>query len=133
MAFQNIPDEKLHEMGAAAMRAYPNIADHWRLRHDEAALLLGVPIPTYRHWCNVPEDAQLDVNHLERLSLILSIYKALQTLLPRADAADSWLRRPNYNSLFGGRPPLDRLLSGQTSGLRAVRRHLDAAAEGSPI
>nr|WP_323849413.1 antitoxin Xre-like helix-turn-helix domain-containing protein [Halomonas pellis] len=32
------------------MRAYPNIANDWGLKEQEAALLLGVPESTYRRW-----------------------------------------------------------------------------------
>ncbi|MCE9663261.1 MbcA/ParS/Xre antitoxin family protein [Halomonas sp. M5N1S17] len=50
------------------------------------------------------------------MSLILGIYKVLQILLPRADAADAWLRRPNHNPLFAGQPPLERMRSGLVQG-----------------
>ncbi|MGR2739289.1 MbcA/ParS/Xre antitoxin family protein [Billgrantia sp. Q4P2] len=53
---------------------------------------------------------------------ILGIYKALQILLPRADAADSWLRRPNRNPLFAGQPPLERLRTGLVQDLYFVRQ-----------
>ncbi|WP_370542917.1 hypothetical protein [Halomonas sp. KM-1] len=62
-----------------------------------------MPGSTYRRWRKQPTAARLDVNQLERMSLILGIYKALQILLPRADA---WLRRPNHNPLFAGQLPL---------------------------
>ncbi len=122
--------EKRQDMGAAAMRAYPRIAHDWGLREQDAALLLGVPDSTYRRWRKSPARARLDVNHLERLSLILGIYQALQILLPRTDSADSWLRRPNDNPQFGGHPPLERLRSGLVSDLYVVRQHLDTARGG---
>ncbi len=130
MSLQQLSTEKRNDMSTAAMRTYPNIAQDWGLREQEAALLLGVPDSTYRRWRNSPERARLDVNHLERMSLILGIYKALQILLPRNDAADSWLRRPNSNPQFGGHPPLERLRSGLVSDLYVVRQHLDAARGG---
>ncbi|MCE8025239.1 MbcA/ParS/Xre antitoxin family protein [Billgrantia aerodenitrificans] len=127
MAMPHLPVEKRQEMSAAAMRTYPNIANDWGLKGQEAALLLGVPESTYRRWRKQPTAARLDVNQLERVSLILGIYKALQILLPRADAADSWLRRPNHNPLFAGQPPLERLRSGLVQDLYVVRQHLDTA------
>lgn len=130
MALIQLPTEKRQHMSAAAMRTYPNIANDWRLKEQEAALLLGVPESTYRRWRKQPTAARLDINQLERMSLILGIYKALQILLPRADAADSWLRRPNHNPLFAGQPPLDRLRSGLTQDLYVVRQHLDTVRGG---
>lgn len=130
MALPQLPVEKRQRMSAAALRTYPNIASDWGLKEQEAALLLGVPESTYRRWRKQPAAARLDVNQLERMSLILGIYKALQILLPRADAADAWLRRPNSNPLFAGQPPLERLRSGLVQDLYVVRQHLDAARGG---
>ncbi|MFC0267927.1 MbcA/ParS/Xre antitoxin family protein [Kushneria aurantia] len=130
MAITQMSRDQRHDMSAAAMRTYPNIARDWQLQEQEAALLLGVPGSTYRRWQKQPEKATLDVNQLERMSLILGIYEALQILLPRSDAADSWLRRPNSNPLFSGQAPLERLRSGLVSDLYVVRQYLDAARGG---
>ncbi len=124
---QQITLRKQRQLGAAGLRAYPNIARTWGLKEAEAARLLGAPVSTYRRWKQAPERAALDVNHLERLSLILGIYKDLQILLPLKDAAESWVQRPNTNPLFGGRPPIERMLGGQVGDLVVVRQHLDAA------
>ena len=97
---QPMTGEKQRELGAAGLRAYPNIASAWGLTEAQAARLLGTPASTYRRWKRQPERASLDVNHIERLSLILGIYKNLHILLPREDAADSWVRRTNSNPLF---------------------------------
>ncbi|WP_110654228.1 MbcA/ParS/Xre antitoxin family protein [Salinicola halimionae] len=131
MAIAMMSHDQRQDMSAAAMRSYPNIVRDWQLKEQEAALLLGVPGSTYRRWQKHPEKAALDVNQLERMSLILGIYKALQILLPRSDAADSWLRRPNRNPLFSGQAPLERLRSGLVSDLYVVRQYLDAARGGS--
>ncbi|HUH37087.1 MAG TPA: MbcA/ParS/Xre antitoxin family protein [Spongiibacteraceae bacterium] len=119
------------DMAAAAMRSYPNIVKAWGIREQDAARLLGVPGSTYRRWRLYPEKAHLDVNQLERMSLLLGIYKALHILLPNPEAANGWLQRPNSNPLFAGHPPLTRMLSGQVSDLFVVRQHLDAV-RGNP-
>ncbi|PKH61844.1 MULTISPECIES: MbcA/ParS/Xre antitoxin family protein [unclassified Halomonas] len=127
MAVQHKTADKRCEMGVAAMRTYPDISHAWGLKESEAALLLGVPNSTYRRWKQAPENARLDANHLERMSLILGIYKALHILLPNKEAANSWLQRANRNPLFAGHTPIERLLNGQVSDLYAVRQHLEAA------
>jgi hypothetical protein len=63
---------------------------------------------------------------LERLSYIFGIYKALQILLPRSDAADAWVKKANTAPIFGGRSALERMLSGQVADLYVVRQYLDA-------
>jgi hypothetical protein len=50
----------------------------------------------------------------------------LQILLPDTQAADAWIRKPNNAPLFGGRPALERMLSGQVADLYVVRQYLDA-------
>lgn len=54
----------------------------------------------------------------------MGIYKALQVLLPRT--ADEWVRKPNKAALFGGRPALERMTSGNVADLFVVRQYLDA-------
>ncbi|TDX32109.1 uncharacterized protein DUF2384 [Modicisalibacter xianhensis] len=130
MALTDTSADKRRDMGRAAMRTYPSIIRDWGLSEQDAALLLGVAESTYRYWRKDPTSASLDVNHLERLSLIIGIYKALQQLLPCTDAADSWLQRPNRNPLFTGQPPIERLRSGYVSDLYVVQHHLDAARAG---
>ena len=95
----------------------------------QAARLLGTPVSTYRRWKRAP-DITLDVGQMERLSLLLGIYKSLEMLLPRADAADGWIKQPNRNALFGGQTPLERMLAGHIEDLAVVRRHLDAERGG---
>ncbi|OHV07540.1 antitoxin Xre-like helix-turn-helix domain-containing protein [Kushneria phosphatilytica] len=125
MSIAQMSQDRRQEMSAAAMRTYPNIVRDWQLKEREAAMLLGVPEATWRRWKQSPERARLDSNQMERMSLILGIYKALQILLPRSDAADSWLRRPNRHPLFSGQAPLARLRSGLVSDLYVVRQYLD--------
>ncbi len=121
----------LAEMSAAGLRAFFNIARDWDLSAEEQIVLLGSPgRSTYFKWKATPETARLGRDTLERLSLLLGIYKALQILLPQASAADTWTKRPNSGPPFGGRPALDRMLAGNISGLVAGRQYLDAMRGG---
>lgn len=113
-------------LSGPALRTFFRIAETWRLSSEEARTLLGSPPrSTYFLWKKTAR-AQLARDTLERLSYILGIYKALQILLPDAAAADSWVRRPNAAPLFGGKPALQRMLSGNVADLYVVRQYLDA-------
>ncbi|AET91745.1 hypothetical protein A9R05_23270 [Burkholderia sp. KK1] len=119
------------DLSAAGLRAFFNIARDWELSAEDQIKLLGSPgRSTYFKWKQEPASARLTRDTLERLSLILGIYKALQILLPDPRAADTWIRRPNAAPPFGGRPALDRLLAGNISDLVAVRQYLDAMRGG---
>ncbi|MDR6472097.1 hypothetical protein J2777_005838 [Paraburkholderia graminis] len=118
-------------MSAAGLRAFFNIARDWDLSADEQIVLLGSPgRSTFFKWKQAPETARLGRDTLERLSLLLGIYKALQILLPQPSAADNWVKRPNSAPPFGGRRALDRMLAGNISDLVAVRQYLDAMRGG---
>ena len=72
-----------------------------------------------------PEAARIGPDTAERLSYLLGIYRALQILLPRPEAADGWIRRPNNAPPFNGQTALDRMLSGRVADLYVVRHYLD--------
>lgn len=119
------------EMSAAGLRAFFNIARDWDLTIDEQIVLLGSPgRSTFFKWKSDPQSARLGRDTLERLSLLLGIYKALQILLPQPASADAWIKRPNSAPPFGGRRALDRMLAGNVSDLVAVRQYLDAMRGG---
>jgi len=118
------------ELGGPALRTFFRVAEAWRLKPEEARRILGdPPRSTFFLWKRNGE-GRLARDTLERVSYVLGIYKALQILLPRKEAADSWIRRPNTAPLFGGRPALDRMLSGNVADLYVVRQYLDAQRGG---
>lgn len=124
-------EPSLTEMSAAGLRAFFNIARDWDLSADEQIVLLGSPgRSTFFKWKQDPASARLGRDTLERLSLLLGIYKALQILLPQPASADTWIKRPNSAPPFGGRRALDRMLAGNISDLVAVRQYLDAMRGG---
>jgi len=116
-------------LSGPALRTFFNIADAWHLTPDEQRTLLGAERSTYYKWKR-ERDGLLSKDTLERISYILGIYKALHILLPKAEAADTWIRRPNNAPLLGGKSALDRMLSGRVSDLYVVRQYLDAQRGG---
>jgi hypothetical protein len=126
-----VTEPSLTEMSAAGLRAFFKIARDWDLSAEEQIVLLGSPgRSTFFKWKAEPQTARLGRDTLERLSLLLGIYKALQILLPQPAAADGWIKRPNSAAPFGGRRALDRMLAGNISDLVAVRQYLDAMRGG---
>lgn len=114
----------------AALRTFFNIARAWSLNEQQTMTLLGFDASTrstYFKWKKDPDSARLGRDKLERLSYVFGIYKALQLLLPEPAAADGWLHRPNQAAPFGGRPALERLMSGNVADLYVVREYLDTA------
>ena len=113
-----------------ALRTFFRIANAWKLGNKEQITLLGnPPRSTYFRWRQA-EDVVLPKDTLERISYIFGIYSALQVLLPKAEAADAWIKKPNAAPLFGGCSALERMLSGQVGDLYLVRQYLDAQRGG---
>ncbi|MFO1242893.1 MAG: MbcA/ParS/Xre antitoxin family protein [Rickettsiales bacterium] len=124
------PVNKLEALSGPALRTFFNIAEHWQLSTEQQRILLGNPArSTFFQW-KKKGDGILSKDTLERISYILGIYKALQILLPQADAADAWIKRPNTAPLFHGSSALDRMLSGNVADLYIVRQYLDAERGG---
>jgi hypothetical protein len=114
------------DLGGPALRAFFALAERWKLRVIEQRTLLGdPPESTYFKW-KKQQDGSPARDVIERISYLLGIWKDLQILFPDPAQADAWLRKPNNASLFGGRPALDRMLSGNVADLYVVRQYLDA-------
>jgi len=113
----------------AALRTFWKLSDAWKLGAAEQTTLLGVGKTTLYQW-KQGKVGPLDRHVLERLSYLFGIYAALQILLPVAERADEWIRKPNDAPLFGGRSALERMLGGQVADLYVVRHYLDAQRGG---
>ena len=124
------PAPSATSLSGPALRTFFRIADAWGLSTDEARRLLGdPPRSTFFLW-KKPGARELPRDTLERISYVLGIWKALQILLPDEAAADAWIRKPNAAPLFGGKPALERMLSGNVADLYVVRQFLDAQRGG---
>lgn len=113
-----------------ALRTLFRVADAWGLSNKQQMKLLGnPPRSTFYRW-KQGENVVLSRDTLERISYLFGIYSALQVLLPKPEAADAWIKKPNSAPIFGGRSALDRMLSGQVGDLYLVRQYLDAQRGG---
>lgn len=113
-------------LGGPALRAFFQLAEHWKLRIADQRKLLGdPPESTFYKWKR-QQDGLPGRDTIERISYLLGIWKALQILFPDPPQADAWLHRSNQAPLFGGQSALERMLSGNVADLFVVRQYLDA-------
>lgn len=117
------------DAAAAALRTFWRLAESWKLTPAEQMTLLGVGRSALYQW-KAGKVGPLDRHVLERLSYLFGIYAALQLLLPDAQRAAEWVRKPNAAPLFGGGSALQRMLGGQVADLYVVRQYLDAQRGG---
>jgi uncharacterized protein (DUF2384 family) len=121
-------------LGGPGLRSFLAISDLWGLTEEQRRLTLGLPSrSTYYNWVRTVRehrDVTLDVDVLTRISAVLGIHHALGVLQANERDAVRWLRSPHHAPVFGGRPPLDLVVSGTQDGLLWVRRFLDSARGG---
>jgi hypothetical protein len=117
-------------MSAPAIRTFFNIMKIWNLGAEEQRSLLGWPPPSTFYKYKAGEVGTLSYDTLTRISLVLGIYKALHILFPEEELADRWIKLPNSNPLFGGKPALSLIVDKGIDGLYQVRRLLDSRRGG---
>ena len=119
------PDPKVRrQMSGPAIRSFLAMAKTWNLSVEEQRALLGWPPESTFFKYKAGQIGVLSYDTLMRISLLLGIYKDLHILYPEPDLADRWIKLPNSNPLFGGRPALALMTEGM-DGLYQVRRLLD--------
>jgi uncharacterized protein (DUF2384 family) len=113
----------------AAIKAMKRIAEHWHLKGDASAALLGVSASTWDRMAAGRWDQSLSQDQLTRVSAIVGVFKGLH-LLFADDMADRWARLRNRGALFEGRTPVDAMIEGGIPTMLDVRRHVDALRGG---
>ena len=112
-------------MSGPAIRTFFQVAAAWQLTAEEQRALLGWPAESTFFKYKAGPVSMLSYDMLMRISLVLGIYKDLHILYPEPELADRWIKLPNSNLLFGGKPALALMTEGGMDGLYQVRRLLD--------
>ena len=113
--------------GAAAFRAALNLFRLWSVTDENAAILLDLPIRSYRRW-KAGEIGRIDRDAKARLSNLMGIHKALKIIFREPQRGYAWIQAPN--AAFGGRTALEVMLGGELTDLMRVRRYLDSERGG---
>ncbi len=115
------------EEAAAMFRAALNLFRLWDLSDDQAAVLLDLPVRTYRRW-KAGDVGRIDRDGKARLSNILGIHKALRIVFTDPHRGYAWIKAAN--AAFADRSALEVMLGGELTDLMRVRRYLDAERGG---
>ena len=111
----------------ATFRAAVNLFEKWVLTDDQAAVLLDLPVRSYRRW-KAGEIGRIDRDQKARLSNLMGIHKALRIIFREAQRGYDWIRKEN--AAFAGNSALAVMLGGELTDLMRVRRYLDAERGG---
>jgi uncharacterized protein (DUF2384 family) len=116
-------------LSPSAIKAFLNVMQKWRVRDDDARVLLGgISNGQFYEMKRKPERT-LDADTLTRVSYLVGIFKGLNILYSEK-LADAWMSRPNSNRIFGGQTPLAYMMRGGLPAMQTVRRLLDARRGG---
>lgn len=117
------PDPVTQEEAAAMFRAALNLFGKWELTDEQAAMLLDMPLRTYRRW-KAQGPGRFSRDGCARLSNLMGIHKALRIIFSEARRGYNWVKAPN--AVFAGSSALDVMLGGELTDVMRVRRYLDA-------
>ena len=112
---------------AAMFRAVGNLFRLWNIADNEAAILLDLPLRTYRRW-KAGDLGRVDRDGKARLSNLMGIHKALRIVFREPARGYAWIKAPN--EAFADRSALEVMLGGELTDLMRVRRYLDAERGG---
>lgn len=120
-----ITSEKNVRSGAL-IKTYLKVAELWKLTLAEQTAFLGMPENSglFTSWRNIPSSANLDKDKLVKLTLILAVYKDVQTLYPDNEKVNQWLRTAINDAPFSGLTPIESLKTGQVANLLLIRQYL---------
>lgn len=95
---------------------YKQVANFtWPLHTKQACSVLGISLKTYTH-AKSAEDAKwavnLDIDVIQRVSLILNIHSALRLIFDNPDNVYGFVGMKNDNEFFNGRAPLEIMAQG---------------------
>lgn len=111
---------------ASALRVFDKAAKELGLNTQERLKILNTGRSLYFTLLK-EADPVLDVDRRDRLGYFLAIYELCGRLV---GSAPGWLKAPNSAAVFGGRPPLARILGGRMEDLLATLTYLKGAYGG---
>ena len=117
-------------LSPAAIRTFLNVMDRWRVRDEDARLLLGTVSNGAFYQLKKDPERVLEPDRLLRISYLIGIFKALNILYSQ-ELADTWVRLANRNRIFAGQAPLAYMIKGGLPAMQTVRRLLDARRGGT--
>jgi hypothetical protein len=108
-------------------QVFVNICDEWGVPVQQRLKLLGGIIgeATYHNWKS-GKSMKLNLALIERISLVLGIYKGLNLIFLNENKSQEWLKSLNDEPLFAAMSPVQFMLQGPVENLYRVRKYLDA-------
>ena len=121
------PDPVTQEEASAMFRAVLNLFGKWDLTDEQAAILLDMPVRSYRRWKS-EGPGKVSRDGRARRSNLMGIHHALRIIFSQAQRGYAWIKAGN--TAFAGSSALDVMLGGELTDIMRVRRYLDGERGG---
>ena len=127
-AVRDFAPAPITDVEAAAMfRAAVNLFRLWAVTDEQAAILLDLPVRSYRRW-KAGEIGRINRDCKARLSNLMGIHKALRIIFHEPQRGYAWIHSPN--SAYAGQTALAVMLGGELTDVMRIRRYLDGERGG---
>jgi uncharacterized protein (DUF2384 family) len=111
------------EEAAAMFRAVKNLFALWGVTDEGAAVLLDLPLRSYRRW-KAGDVGRISRDQRARLCNLMGIHKALRIIFRDPQRGYEWVSKPN--AAFGNNSAIDIMRGGELTDIMRVRRYVDA-------
>lgn len=114
---------------AIGLRAAINILDKWSASVKQTSLILHISPSTIAHAKNKENTdwtVNLDVDAMQRISLVLNIHSILRSIFDNPDNVYGFVRMKNDNDFFNGRAPLEMMAQGDLVSLYETFKQINS-------
>lgn len=113
--------------GVVGLRTALRLLDRWNASSEQACRILRISRSTCTRARQDASDwsVTLDLDQMQRVSLVLNIHAALRTLFDNPDNVYGFASMENRNEFFNGRKPLEVMAQGDMISLYETFRRID--------
>jgi hypothetical protein len=118
-----LSEYSLKEASNISLSAFWKIMDQWGVESEDQISLIGIKTDLNCYELKKINVSSLSSEMIERIALVLKIYKYLEILFPNLEQSRAWINKSN--DAFDGQTALVVILSDNKKGLVTVAEYLN--------
>lgn len=121
---KSMSKHSLKEVSNTALSAFWNIMDQWGVKSEDQIALISIKTDLSCDELKAINVSSLSSEMIEKIALVLKIYKYLEILIPNREQSRAWINKSN--DAFDGKTALMVILSDNENGLLTVVEYLNS-------